>query len=281
MKIPSNIIVIILAGLSALSAPGAGAVDFSDTVLAYRYGERFTEPSRPHDISKDILTLTHVNSGWSGLHLLNLEGRYSDHNDPKKGSTDGATEYLLNYRYQLAAARVAEQPLTFGPVRDMALMAGIDLTTKNTLFAPRKKAWMLGPVLKFDVPGFLDLGLLYYKERNHKGIPGTPDPYHSFDGTWMLNAMWGIPFQLGSASAEFNGLFNFLGDKGRDFNDKPTAKETLLRTNLMLDVGQTLGLQKKVFMAGVGYEYWKNKYGTPPGTGTFTKTPTINVATHF
>jgi nucleoside-specific outer membrane channel protein Tsx len=97
----------------------------------------------------------------------------------------------------------------------------------------------------------------------------------------MLNAMWGIPFRLGSTSAVFNGLFNRLGDKGRDFNDKPTAGETLLRVNLMLDLGQTLGLQKRVFMAGVGYEYWKNKYGTPPGTGTHTRTPTVHVATHF
>jgi nucleoside-specific outer membrane channel protein Tsx len=283
MKSPFNTIAIICAGLSAaISAPGAGAADFSDTMLAYRYGEKFTEPARPSDISKDILTLVHVNSGRSGLHLLSLEGRFSDHNDPEKGSTtDGATEYLFNYRYQLAAARVLDQPLAFGPVRDTALLAGIDLTTKDTLFAPRKKAWMIGPALKFDVPGFLDLALLYYKERNHKGIPGTPHPDHTFDGTWMLNAMWGIPFQLGPVSATFNGLFNRLGDKGRDFNDKPTAEETLLRVNLMLDLGQTLGLQKKVFMAGVGYEWWKNKYGTPPGTGTHTRTPTVHVATHF
>jgi nucleoside-specific outer membrane channel protein Tsx len=282
MKISFNSIVIVFAGLSAaMSAHGAGAADFSDTVLAYRYGEKFTEPARPHDISKDILTLAHVNSGRSGLHALSLEGRYSDRNDPQKGSTDGATEYLFNYRYQLAAAQVEDQPLAFGPVRDMALMAGIDLTTKDTLFAPRKRAWMVGPTLKLDVPGFLDLALLYYKERNHQGIPGTPHPDHTFDGTWMLNAAWGIPFRLGSTSAVFNGLFNRLGDKGRDFNDKPTAGETLLRVNLMLDLGRTLGLQKRVFMAGVGYEYWKNKYGTPPGTGTHTRTPTVHLATHF
>ena len=128
---------------------------------------------------------------------------------------------------------------------------------------------------------FSDTMLAYYKERNHKGIPGTPHPDHAFDGTWMLNAIWGIPVQLGSMAATFNGLFNRLGDKGRDFNDKPTAKETLLRTNLMLDVGQALGLRKNVFMAGVGYEWWKNKYGTPLGIGTHTRTPTVHMATHF
>ncbi|MDA8258635.1 MAG: nucleoside-binding protein [Betaproteobacteria bacterium] len=282
MKISYSPAVIFTACLaSTLWSPGVRAVDFSDTALAYRYGSNFTEPARQHGIAKDILTLSHVNSGQSGLHALSLEGRYSDHNDSKKGSTDGATEYLFNYRYQLAAARVADQPLAFGPVRDMALMAGIDLTTKDTLFAPRKRAWVFGPVLKFDVPGFFDLALLYYKERNHKGIPGTPHPDHSFEGTWMLNAAWSIPFRLGSASAVFNGLFNRLGEKGKDFNDIPSAGETLLRANVMIDLGQALGLGKQTLMAGVGYEWWKNKYGTPAGIGTHTRTPTINVETHF
>ncbi len=282
MKISLSPRVIFAACLvSSIWSPGVGAADFSDTALAYRYGSHFTEPNRPQDIAKDILTLTHVDNGRTGLHVLILEGRYSDHNDPAKNSTDGATEYLFNYRYQLAAARVLDKPLAFGPVGDMALMAGIDLTTKNTLFAPRKRAWVFGPALKFDVPGFLDLALLYYKERNHKGIPGTPDPNHTFEGTWMLNAAWGIPFQIGSTSAVFNGLFNRLGEKGRDFNDNPTVGETLLRTNVLVDLGPALGWGKKSLMAGVGYEWWKNKYGTPPGIGTETKTPTINIETHF
>ena len=271
------IVLLLTAGLSA----SALAADFSDTTFAYRYGSGFTEPAKAHDIAKNILTLTHLSNGRTGIHFLSLEGRYSDHHDPAKNSNDGATEYLFNYRYQLPAGHVLDKPLAFGPVRDVALMAGIDLTTKDTLFAPRKRAWVFGPVLKFDVPGFLDIGLLYYKERNHKGIPFTPRPNTEFDGTWMLNAMWGIPFRLGATSAVFQGLFNRLGEKGKDFNFQPTAGETLLRTAVMFDVGQSLGWSKKSFMVGVGYEWWKNKYGTPPGVGTHTKTPTLNLETHF
>lgn len=257
------------------------AADFRDTTIAYRYGSGFTEPARPDDIAKNILTLAHLQGGNSGIHFLSLEGRYSDGKDPARNSTDGATEYLFNYRWQLPAGHVLDKPLAFGPVRDVALAAGIDLTTKDTLFAPRKRAWVLGPVLKFDVPGYLDIGLLYYKERNHKGIPLTPRPDTEFDGTWMLNAVWGIPFQLGSTSAVFQGLFNRLGEKGDDFNYRPTAAETLLRTALLFDVGQQLGFGRRVFMAGIGYEWWKNKYGTPPGIGTHTRTPTFNLEAHF
>lgn len=257
------------------------AADFSDTMVAYRHGNNFTEPARSHEIEKDIWTLTHLNSGSTGIHFLSLEGRYSDHHDPAKNSRDGATEYLFNYRYQLPAGQVLEQPLAFGPVRDMALMAGVDLTTKNTLFAPRKRAWVLGPVFKFDVSGYLDVGLLYYKERNHKGIPFTPHPDKSFDGTWMLSAMWAIPVRLGAVPVVFQGLFNRLGDKGKDFNERPTAGETLLRTSLMFDVGHLAGLPGRRFMAGVGYEWWKNKYGTPDGVGTHTRTPSLSLEMHF
>ncbi|MDP1733342.1 MAG: hypothetical protein Q8L44_03140 [Sulfuritalea sp.] len=267
--------------LSAGLSSSVLAADFSDTTLAYRYGSGFTEPARAHDIAKNILTLTHLDSGKTGIHFLSLEGRYSDRYDPAKNSTDGATEYLFNYRYQLPAGRVLDTPLAFGPVHDIALMAGVDLTTKDTLFAPKKRAWVFGPVLKFDVPGFLDIGLLYYKERNHKGIPFTPRPDTEFDGTWMLNAMWGIPFRLGPTSAVFQGLFNRLGEKGEDFNYQPTAGETLLRTSVLFDVGLSFGLAKRQFMAGIGYEWWKNKYGTPSGVGTHTKTPTLNFEMHF
>lgn len=270
-----------LAALVVSAFNPALAADFSDTSLAYRYGTGFTEPARPQEITKNIPTLAHLNSGPTGIHFLSLEGRYSDSHDPAKNSSDGATEYLLNYRWQLPSARVFGQPLAFGPVRDLGLLAGFDLTTKNTLFAPRKRAWMAGPVIKFDVPGFLDLGLLYYKERNHKGIPRTPQPDTEFDGTWMINVMWGIPFQLASVPLVFQGLFNRIGEKGLDFNYQPTTGETLLRTALMVDVGQSFGLPKNGLMAGVGYEWWKNKYGTPAGIGTHTRTPTFNLEMHF
>lgn len=267
--------------LSLGLAACAGAAEFTDTIFAYRFGTGFTEPARPDKIVKHIPTLTHLRSGDSGLHYLSLEGRFSDGADPAKNSADGAREYLFFYRWQLPAARVLERPLAFGPARDLAFLAGIDLNEKDTLFAPKKRAFLAGPVVKFDVPGYFDIGLLYYKERNHKGIPGTPHPNHTFDGAWLLNAVWGIPFQAGSRPAVFQGLFNRLGDKGLDFNDRPTAGETLLRANVLFDVGQSFGLGKKAFMAGVGYEWWKNKYGTPAGVGTHTRTPTLNFEMHF
>lgn len=268
-----------LCAAGALATP-AVAADFSQTLFSYRQGDSFSEPARPNDIHKEILTLTQAMGDRWGNHLFCLEARFSDRNDPAKDG-GGATEYLFNYRWLLTAERATGQAVAFGPVRDLGFLAGVDLTTKDTLFAPRKRAWMAGPAIRFDVPGFLDVGLLVYEESNHKGIPGTPHPDITFEPTWMLNATWRIPLQIGPAGSIFQGLFNRIGEKGRDFNDRPTAGETLLRTNLLFDVGQPLGAGKNRVLAGVGYEWWHNKYGSRPGVGTQTRTPTLNLEIGF
>lgn len=264
---------VVLPLLAALAGP-VPAADFVQTTLAYRHGGRYTEPARPDPIDKHIVTVSHLRSGAGGSHFLSLEGRYSDDSDPAKGSRDGATEYLFNYRYLLPAGAVLTRPLAFGPVRDLALAAGLDLTTKDTAFAPRKRAWMVGPVLRLDVPGFLDLGLLYYQERNHKGLPGTPHPDLSFAGTYLINALWAVPVAPGTT---FQGLFNRVGAKGSDFNDRPTDRETLWRTAVMFDLGAAFNARPKTVHAGLGYEWWRNKYGNPPGVGTWTRTPTLHL----
>ena len=253
----------------------------SESSLAYRYGSHFTEPARPDDITKNIITLNHLRNSDTGIHFLSLEGRFSDENDPAKNSTAGAREYLAFYRYQLPAGKVLDQPISLGPIRDLAFMVGADLTDKNTQFAPQKRALLAGPVIKFDVPGFLDVGLLSYQEQNHKGIPHTPHPNLTFDNTWMLSATWGIPVSSGKTPAVFQGLFNRLGAKGNDFNNHPTAAETLLRTSLMFDISQSVGLPRKKLFIGVGYEWWQNKYGNPTGMGTSTRTATFNCETFF
>jgi hypothetical protein len=72
-----------------------------------------------------------------------------------------------------------------------------------------------------------------------------------------------------------------VGKKGKDYTNRDTAKETLLRTSLMLDVGQVLAGHKDTVFAGVGYEYWHNKYGNQPGEGTQVHAPQLQLEWHF
>jgi nucleoside-specific outer membrane channel protein Tsx len=276
---------LVVALLIGCALPAA-AEESSDTFIGYRYGSSFREPHNPDDITKNIVQFSHASTYRYGSNYLNIDYFKSDSKDPASGTgSSGASEFYLTYRHQLQYGKVTGTPLAFGVIRDVALTAGFDLNTKDTTLGPRKQVIVVGPTIKFDVPGFLDLGLWYYRERNHCGIPPCLEPGASsdltFDSTYLINATWGIPFEVGSVPLKFQGFVNYVGTKGKDYTGHDTAKETLMRTSLMVDVGQVLVGRKNVAYVGLGYEYWHNKYGNQPGVGTKVNAPQLQVELHF
>jgi nucleoside-specific outer membrane channel protein Tsx len=275
----------VVALVAGWSVPAA-ADEFSNTFIGYRYGSRFREPNDPNDIAKSIVQLSHASTYRYGSNYLNLDYFKSDSNDPASGpGSSGAVEAYLTVRSQLQFGKVTGTPAAFGIVRDVALTAGFDLNTKDTTVGPRKQVIVAGPTVKFAVPGFLDMGLWYYREHNHCGAaPCLVPEAHSqvtFDPTYLLNVTWAIPFEVGSVPLKFQGFVNFVGPKGKDYTNRDTAKETLLRTSLMVDVGQVFASHKNVVYVGVGYEYWHNKYGNPPGLGTRVSAPQLQLEWHL
>ena len=84
--------------------------------------------------------------------------------------------------------------------------------------------YFIGPKVSFDVPGFLDVALLFRNERNHDwfatssgfggaGCSGTCNPDVAFDNTFQIEAAWGIPFEF-MIPLKFQGFFNLAGAKG-------------------------------------------------------------------
>ena len=206
-----------LAALAVIAAVGhvssAAAATWSDNFIGYRFGTRFHEPSNPNDVQKHVLQFTH-SSGYSiGQNFLNLDILQSDDKDPANGSTNGATEFYATYRHQIHLGKAFDKNLAFGPVKEVALTLGVDLNTKNTRFAPRKRLLLIGPTLKFDlpVPGFFDLSLLAGKEWNHCGLgaPACPRSDIAFDPQLVLSLVWGIPFQAGAVPLKFQGFLNY------------------------------------------------------------------------
>ncbi len=252
VRFGQNLVVALLLGCPLPAA----AEDSSDTFIGYRYGTRFREPNNPHEITKSIVEFAHASTYRYGSNYLNIDYFKSDSNDPASGpDSGGAVEFYLTYRHQLQFGKLTAKPL------------------------------VVGPTVKFEVPGFLDMGLLYYRERNHCAIaPCLAPGAHSevtFDPTYLLNATWGIPFHAGTLPLKFQGFVNFVGPKGKDYTNHDTAKETLMRTSLMLDVGQVVAGRKGTVFAGVGYEYWHNKYGNQPGVGTQVRAPQFQLEWHF
>ena len=86
----------------------------------------------------------------------------------------------------------------------------------------------------------------------------------------------------------FTGFANFIGPKGKGATgDTYHHVEILLHPKLMVDVGELLGYAPKKIEAGVGYEYWHNKFGNIPSYngshlgGTEENSVFVEVGYHF
>ena len=63
----------LLCGFAGFSALQAGAAEWSDTSIGWRYGTKFAEPFNTKDISKNIVSLTHVSGYKYGVNFFNVD----------------------------------------------------------------------------------------------------------------------------------------------------------------------------------------------------------------
>ena len=281
MKQISKRILTVSALAMAVAAPHVSAANWSDTFIGYRYGSNFDEPGNTDKIKKNILGFTHASGYDYGQNFVNIDLLQSNSKDPANdvGTNDnkGALEAYVTYRHQLHLGKVFNQDFSFGPVKEVALTAGFDANTKNTTFAPRKKLLVVGPTLKFNVPkGFLDFSVLYAHETNHNGFKPAGQRDITFNDYTIYNLTWGLPFNVGAVPMKFQGFGNWATPKGQG-----TTDEQLVRSSLMVDVGQLAFNKENTVWVGVGYEYWRNKFGNQNMPGIDTDALTANVEWHF
>lgn len=277
-----------------MCASQANASEWSDTYLGYRYGSQFREPTNTQDVKKNIFSLTHADGYKYGSNFFTVDMLQSDSKDPASGafqgaSPGGAQEVFVVYRHTLSLGKVSGSPMKFGPVRDIGAVLGFDFSSKNDDFGARVRRPLGGLSVSLDVPGFWNVGLLYQQEHNHNGIVpliGNPPGMSSdvrFKNTWRLETSWGIPFNAG-IPAKFQGFLNYIAPKGKDGFGVDTKAELLTEISVMFDVGSLAG-QKETFYAGLGYQYWKNKFGNDSSLdatgGATAKVPQVLLEVHF
>ena len=277
------------AVFAAIAACGitAHAADWSDTSLTYHYGNKFAEPYESNDITKNIVSLTHVSGYKYGSNFLNVDMLMSDSKDPSSaGATTGAQETYVVYRHTLDLGKITGKEFKFGPVKDLGATAGFDWNAKTDAgYNSKKRMLVAGPTLMMDVPGFLNVSLLELWESNspYNTFSHVATPRYAYKPHPMLSAAWGIP--LGALPLSFEGFANFIATKGKDEFGANTAAETLIDMELMYDMSPAVGAGKNTFKLGFEYQYWKNKFGNdasgPAGSGAFAKTPMIRAEYHF
>lgn len=276
-----------------VSAASAHAADWSDTSISYRYVAKesafVVDPAgNKVDVAKNIVALTHISGYKYGTNFFNIDVLKSDSNNPAHGGTSGAQEVFAIYRHDLSLSAVSGTSLKFGPIKDVTLTAGFNAGSKNDDNSASPRALVIGPTLQFALPaGFLNVGLQAYKESNNSAFNGGKQ---NFDTAAQLNAAWGIPFNAG-IPANFKGFLSVTGKKGlgNPAAAADTKTETLLNALVMFDVGSLAG-KKDTLYVGVGYEYWKNKFGNDEGASGFTgainkaghiSAPFVQVEAHF
>lgn len=275
-------------GVSGLTASlPAGAADWSDTSIGWRYGSKFAEPFINQDIKKNILNFTHASGYKYGTNFFNADALFSDDKDPSHAaSTEGAHEVYIVYRHTFDIGKISGADLKFGPVRGIGATVGFDINTKTDAgYNSKKRMLVAGPTLMMDVPGFLNISVLALWESNApcNTFANTCVSRYDYDTHPMLNFAWGIP--IGNLPLSFEGFMNYISAKGRNEFGGGTKPETNFDAQIMLDVGAVTGGKKGTFKVGFEYQYWRNKFGNDhkgaAGQGAFAKTPMIRAEYHF
>ena len=235
-----------------LASSSAFAADWSSNSVTYAYVPHQSEPGVSDKVAKNILTFTSISGDKLGTNLFNIDLLKSDSADQANNGGGGAQEWYGFYQRNFSLNAMTGNTTGYGIAKDLNLTARVDAGAKNTTFAPSPRKLQLGMSASMPVSaGFWDIGVAAYKETNHNGIVGKSV---SFDVAPALNSAWAIPM---AGVGTFGGFASIVGPKGKDGFGAQTATETLIRATFMFDVmGPKSGLT-----AGVGVEYWNNKFG--------------------
>ena len=268
----------------------AWGIDYQDTYLSIRYLPEDKQPGHAKDVNEVAGNISYAN-GWTyGSNFASID--FEDFNyrgDPANSVTGHAdsnsAEVYAVFRSVLSGNKVTGSSMfSFGPIRDVGLLIGFDFDTQNDQFASYKKLITFGPQFSFNLPrGFLNVTLGLSKEWDTNGFLANGNGTN-FSPAFTIETAFAYPFAIGNIPLNFTGFANLITPKGKgatgDFNH---GLEILLHPKLMVDVGQLIGYTPKKLEAGVGFEYWHNKFGDVPRyvSGTEQKSVFVEVGYHY
>ena len=274
-------------------APGevrAWGIDFQDTYLSIRYLPQDKQPGYAKNVNEVAGNVSYANAWTYGSNFASIDFEdFSYRGDPANSVTGRAdsnsAEVYAVFRSVVSGNKVTGSDMfRFGPIRDVGLLVGFDFDTQNDAFASYKKLVTFGPQFAINLPrGFLNITLGLSKEWDTNGFLQNGNGTN-FSPAFTIETAWAFPFAVGPVPLNFTGFANLITPKGKgatgDFNH---GTEILLHPKLMVDVGELLGYTPKKVEAGVGYEYWHNKFGDVPRyvVGTEQNSVFVEAGYHF
>jgi len=275
----------------------AHAFDWTENEIGLSWGPTYAEPGvaskshpRGNDIEKFVVSITHADGFALGTNFINVDILKSGSNDPANNSNEGATELYAVLRNVMSGNKISGTTnFSWGPIADIGWETGVDLETKNTAFAAEKRLVVFGPQFSLVVAeflggkdGFFNISLHGEHEWNNNGIVGKSV---DFDPTFEMETAWSLPmpFSFGPYKVKFKGFANLVAPKGKDGFGAQTKVEILVHPKMMVDFGEVIPGNKDRLEAGIGFEYWLNKFGNDHNAvpGSIQMTPLFLVSYKF
>jgi len=275
----------------AAAAPASAEIFFQDTYVSVRNLWQDKQPGYPGAVDEKALNISYANAYTLGSNFVSLDLENFGHQDPAnivgfKGqkATSDSMEFYGVFRTTLSGnALTNSKKFAIGPFSDIGFEMGFDLCTQNDQFASYKRMIVAGPQFSIAMPkGFWNISLHISKEWNSDAY--APQGSTNFDAAPELETAWLYPFNVGSVPVKFTGFMNVIGPKGKGYpGASATGTEILAHPKLMVDVGALMGSKPGQFDAGVGYEYWYNKFGNQAKnlTGTQQNAFFVEAGYHF
>ena len=267
-------LVVLAASLGVISGQSfAAGIEWSDTYLNIRNYWGNTEPGFEGTVPELAGNISYAN-GWTyGSNFVSLDfenigkpdGAVCCQGAPGGKGTSASFESYNVFRTTLSGNKISgTKNFAFGPVSDVGLELGGDVATQDDQLGIYKRYIIVGPQFSFALPkGFWTATIAVAHEWTTNSFQANNSV--SFNTTYAIESAWLYPFNIGPVPLRFEGFLDFIGPKGTGGSGGFYHNaEFLLHPKLMVDVGDLIGYAPNKFVAGVGYEYWMNKFGTTP-----------------
>lgn len=221
--------------LASSQALAADLLQWQDNSLTYLNGIDFKiDPPR-----QQTVTFEHA-SGWSFGDLFIFVDGIKYNTGATNGAGDGHTFYG-EISPRLSFGKISGADLSFGPIKDVLLAATYEFGEDDV------DAYLLGPAVDLDIPGFDFFQLnTYYRE---------PDGKRDGSGVWQITPAWSYTIPVGNSDLVIDGFMDWVVD-----NDDSYHANLHFNPQVKYDLAKAMGWGKR-FYVGVEYDYWSDKYG--------------------
>lgn len=214
-------------------------IQWQDTSLTGLYGTGFeVDPE-----TQETLTVEHANGWiWGDLFMFADFIYFDGETNPGNGQR---SSYYAEIAPRISLGKVIGNDLSIAFVKDW-LIAGCYEIGDNVNQDNFGQNYLIGAGVDLDVPGFD-----FFQLNAYQRIPDSGD-----GDTIQITPVWKFSTPVGESTFIFDGFIDWVVNSDGNYE-----KNLHICPQFKLDIGAFFNMKDGALLAGVEYDYWKNKYG--------------------